>query len=136
MGSKGDEILNKLFETRDGGYLLVGTSNGGNSRDKNSAIGQNDFWVVKMRDTTKPEKPKTTIEALPNPVEDFTNIIVNFDYSEGTASLFDINGRLIQEEKITGSHTIPLRFGNLPTGVYIVNIKTNTNEESIKVIKK
>ena len=136
VGSKGDEILNKLFETRDGGYLLVGTSNGGNSRDKNSAIGQNDFWVVKLRDTSKPEKPKTTIEALPNPVEDFTNIIVNFDYTEGTASLFDINGRLIQEEKITGSHTIPLRFGNLPMGVYIVNIKTNTNEESIKVIKK
>lgn len=136
VGSKGDEILSKLFETRDGGFLLAGTSNGGNSRDKNSAIGQNDFWVVKMRDTTKPEKPKTSIEALPNPVEDFTNIIVNFDYSEGTASLFDINGRLIEEEKITGNHTIPLRLGNLPMGVYIVNIKTNTNEESIKVIKK
>lgn len=136
IGSKGDEILNKLFETRDGGYLLAGTSNGGNSRDKNSAIGGSDFWVVKLKDLTKPEKAKTTIEALPNPVENFTNIIVNFDYSNGTASLFDLNGRLLQEQKISGSHTIPFQLGNLPSGVYIVNIKTNTNEESIKIIKK
>jgi hypothetical protein len=69
-------------------------------------------------------------------VENFTNIVVNFDYTMGTATLYDLNGRLLKQEAITGNHTIPLELGNLPTGIYIVNIKTNTNEESIKLIKK
>ncbi|MDI9308636.1 MAG: T9SS type A sorting domain-containing protein [Limnohabitans sp.] len=136
VGSKNDEILTKLLETRDGGYLMAGTSFGGASRDKNNAMGGSDFWVVKLKDKSKPEKEKITIEALPNPIENFTNIIINFDYTEGTATLYDINGRRIQEEKITGLHTIPLSFSNLPTGIYIVSINTNTNNESIKVIKK
>lgn len=43
VGSKGDEVLKKLFETRDGGYLLAGTSNGEKSRDKAANIGGSDF---------------------------------------------------------------------------------------------
>lgn len=136
VGSKGEDVLKKLIETRDGGYLLAGTSNGGNSRDKSSGIGGTDFWVVKLKDTAKPEKLKTTIEALPNPVESFTNIVVNFDYTEGTATLYDLNGRRLQSQKITGSHTIPMQLNGMPAGVYIVSIQTNTQEESIKVIKK
>ena len=50
VGSKGDEVLRKLLETRDGGYLLAGTSNGSISRDKKTAKGGNDFWVVKLKD--------------------------------------------------------------------------------------
>ena len=34
VGSKGDEVLKRLLETRDGGYLLAGTSNGTASKDK------------------------------------------------------------------------------------------------------
>ena len=49
----GDEVLKKLFEMRDGGYLLAGTSNGTISRDKNSMKGGNDFWIVKLKDKDK-----------------------------------------------------------------------------------
>lgn len=136
IGSQGDEVLTKLFEARDGSFLLAGTSNGGNSRDKNSAIGGKDFWVVKLKDMSKPEKVKVNLETFPNPAETFTNVVINFDYSEGLAKLIDINGRIIQEQKITGSHTIPVDLTNLSSGVYIINVVTNTNEESIKVIKK
>jgi len=45
VGSNGEDLLKKAIETRDGGYLLAGTSNAKASGDKNSAIGQNDFGL-------------------------------------------------------------------------------------------
>lgn len=135
VGSNGEDILKKAVETRDGGYLLAGTSKGKVSRDKNTNQGSNDFWVVKLKDKDKPEKPKTSIEAVPNPTETFTNIIVGFEYDNGTLSLYDLSGRQLQQFKIK-DRTIPLDLSKYPEGIYIVEIRTNTFTESIKVIKK
>ncbi|MFB9097431.1 T9SS type A sorting domain-containing protein, partial [Flavobacterium jumunjinense] len=136
VGSKGDEVMKKLLETRDGGYLLAGTSNGKVSRDKNSTKGGDDFWVVKLRDKEKEEKTKITVEAVPNPAKSFTNVIVNFDYDKGTATLYDLNGRSLQTTEINGEHTVPMEVDTLPQGIYLVEIRTNTQHGSVKVIKK
>lgn len=136
FGSKGDEVLRKLFETRDGGYLLAGTSNGAVSRDKNTAKGGNDFWVVKLKDEDKKEKERISLEAVPNPAEYFTNVIVNFEYKNGSAILCDLNGRILQTTKIAGERTVPVDLSGLPRGIYIIEIKTNTHNGGIKVIKK
>jgi hypothetical protein len=136
VGSKGEEVLKKLIETRDGGYLLAGTSIGDASRDKKSSKGGSDFWVVKLKDKDKPEKPKVTVEALPNPVVTFTNAIINYEYTDGTATLYDLNGRQLQQIKISGERTVPIDLGNLPSGIYIINIDTNVEQNGIKVIKQ
>lgn len=136
VGSKGDEVMKKLLETRDGGYLLTGTSNGSVSRDKNSAKGGNDFWVVKLKDKDKKEKERISLEAIPNPTDSFTNVIVNFEYDNGTASLYDLNGRMINTTKITGERTVPIDLSGLQRGVYVVEIRTNTHKGGVKVIKK
>jgi len=135
VGSKGDEVMKKLFETRDGGYLLTGTSNGGISRDKNTAKGGNDFWVVKMRDNTKPPKGRISLEAIPNPASSYTNVIVNFEYTYGTASLYDLSGRNLQSFKINGERTVPMNLSNYPQGIYVVEINTDTEKGGVKVIK-
>lgn len=136
VGSKGDEILKKLFETRDGGYILAGTSIGNASRDKNTAIGGSDFWVVKLRDNEKKIEEKEKIEAIPNPAISFTNVIVTYDYQKGTATLFDLSGRSMQTIKLTGEKTIPVDLSNLPQGIYLIEIKTNVSTDGVKVIKK
>ena len=136
VGSKGTDILKRLIEARDGGYLLAGTSKSEQSRDKGSSIGGNDFWVVKLKDKTKKEKTKVAIEAYPNPAESFTNTLVNYDYNDGWAILYDLNGRQLQKIELHGEHTIPIQLGNIPSGVYIINIKTNNGENSVKIIKK
>ena len=141
VGSKGEEVLKKLIETRDGGYLLAGTSltpaqGLKNSRDKNSGIGGSDFWVVKLKDNAKLEKEKIMVETFPNPAISFTNTVVNFDYTEGTVTLYDLNGRSLQSIPITGERTIPLQVSNLPQGIYLIEIKTNTQNGSVKMIKK
>lgn len=136
FGSKGEEVMKKMLETRDGGYLLTGTSNGKVSKDKNNAIGGNDFWVVKLKDKTKPEKEKLPIEAFPNPALTYTNVIIGFDYTYGTANVYDLNGRQLQSHKLDGNRTLPIEMSSYPTGIYIVEIVTDKEKNSIKIIKK
>lgn len=134
VGSGGEDILRKLIETRDGGYLMAGTSNSNSSKDKNSNIGANDFWVVKLKDKTKADKIKASIEAMPNPATTYTNIIIGYDFKKGTASVVDISGRILQTISIT-NRTVPIDLSKYSEGIYIVNIKTDVKTESVKIIK-
>ncbi|WP_173970249.1 T9SS type A sorting domain-containing protein [Flavobacterium bizetiae] len=135
VGSAGEDILRKLVETRDGGYLMAGTSNSSASKDKNGSIGGNDFWVVKLKDKEKVEKVKSSIEAIPNPVTTFTNVIIGYDFKEGTATLVDMTGRILQEFAVT-SRTVPVNLSTYSEGIYIIKIKTDVKTESVKVIKR
>lgn len=135
VGSGGEDILRKLIETRDGGYLMAGTSNSGSSKDKNSNIGSNDFWVVKLKDKQKIEKVKASIEAIPNPANAYTNVIIGYDFTEGTATLIDMLGRNLQHFKIN-NRTVPVNLNGYAEGVYIVKIQTDVKTESVKIIKK
>ncbi|MBF4518714.1 T9SS type A sorting domain-containing protein [Flavobacterium sp. ANB] len=134
IGSAGEDILRKVIETRDGGYLMAGTSNSNSSKDKNSTIGSNDFWVVKLKDKAKIEKVKAGIEAIPNPASTYTNVIIGHDFKSGTATVVDISGRILQEFSIT-SRTVPVDLSRYSEGIYIINIKTDVKTESVKVIK-
>ena len=136
VGSKGDEVLKRLFETRDGGYILAGTSKGQISRDKNSNIGGSDFWIVKLKDKDKKEKDKQNIEAIPNPAITYTNAIVGYDYTKGIATLFDLSGRMISAVKLNGERTIPIDLTSLPQGIYLIEVKTDVSTDGVKVIKK
>ncbi len=135
-GSNGDEVLKKLFEMRDGGYLLAGTSNGSISRDKNSMKGGNDFWIVKLKDKEKKDKEKQNIEAIPNPALSYTNAIIGYEYKDGTVTLYDLNGRSLQTIKVEGERTVPVNLSGLPQGVYIIEVKTDVSKDGVKVIKK
>lgn len=134
VGSNGQDILKKAVETRDGGYLMAGTSKGKISNDRNSGIGANDFWIVKLRDKDKPKQDKKPVEAIPNPATDYTNVIIGYDYKKGTATLVDISGHVLQQFEIT-NRTVPIDLQGYPEGVYIVNIKTDVQNSGVKIIK-
>ena len=146
VGSKGDEVLRKLFETRDGGYIFAGTSifpsggvaesRGGSSNDRKSTMGGSDFWVVKLKDKEKGLKEKQKIEAVPNPALSYTNVIITYPYTNGTATLYDLNGRNLQSITITGEKTIPMDLSDLPQGIYLIEVKTDVSKDGVKVIKK
>lgn len=104
------------------------------SGDKSVGYGNTDFWVVKLRDRTKPTKEKALIEAVPNPATTFTNIIVGFEYTTGTATVVDLAGHTLASFAVS-SRTIPIDLSNYTEGIYIVNVTTNVGNESVKVIK-
>jgi len=143
VGSEGQDILKKVIETRDGGYLMAGTSktiltaDGGvkATGNKSSGKGGNDFWVVKLKDKIKPKEDKKPVEAIPNPAMDFTNVIVGYDFKKGKATVVDIAGHILQQFEIT-ERTVPIDLQGYPEGVYIVNIKTDVQSSGVKVIKQ
>lgn len=104
------------------------------SKDKFTSFGSNDFWVVKLKDKTKPKVIKSTIEAIPNPAASFTNVIIGYEFESGTATVVDLLGRILKKIDIT-SRTVPVDMSNYPDGVYVVNIKTNVQSDGVKVIK-
>jgi len=134
IGSDGEDILNDAIEMRGGSYLLAGTSNGKSSRDRNSNVGSSDFWLVKLDDKSKPKKEPLPIEAFPNPAVMYTNIIIGYDFSSGTATLVDISGHILQQFPIY-QRTVPINMQPYADGIYIVNIHTDVQDSGIKIIK-
>ncbi|TDP58621.1 T9SS type A sorting domain-containing protein [Flavobacterium dankookense] len=134
VGSDGEDILKKVIETRDGGYLMAGTSKGKISNDRNTSKGGNDFWVVKLKDKQKPKEKKEPIQAIPNPAVDFTNVIVGYEFEKGTATVVDLAGHVLQTFEIK-ERTVPIDLQGYPEGIYIVNIKTEKQSDGVKVIK-
>jgi hypothetical protein len=134
VGSSGEDVLRKLIETRDGSYILAGTSKGASSRDKNTNIGKHDFWVVKLKDKEKPKEKPKPVEAFPNPTDGYTNIIVGYEYKKGWATLYDLSGHQLQRFRIT-DRTIPINLSGLPEGIYLVQIGTDESTDSVKIIK-
>ena len=134
VGSDGDDMLKKAIETRDGGYILGGTSNGKASRDRNTSRGGNDFWVAKIKDKQKKKQERVYIEAFPNPTNQYSNVIIGYEYSQGTCSLYDLAGRRLQSFSIQGQ-TIPVNLATYPVGIYLVEIATNVQTNSVKLMK-
>jgi len=62
-------------------------------------------------------------------------VIVGYEYESGTATVVDLAGHTLQSFKITG-RTVPVDLSGYPQGVYIVNIKTNKQNDGVKIVKK
>jgi len=77
------------------------------------------------------------VMAYPNPTADFLTLEVkNFEPSTFQYQLYDINGKLLQSEKITGLHTkIDASF--LVPGIYFLKVtQENKDFKTFKIIKK
>ncbi|MFY8188389.1 MAG: T9SS type A sorting domain-containing protein [Flavobacterium sp.] len=143
VGSDGTDRLHKTIITRDGGYLLAGTSDGGRSKQKSSESMATDFWVVKLKDEEKHEVERANgLEAFPNPASNFVNVIISFEYESGSTTLYNIQGTVLQKFNIT-DRTIPFDLSNYPAGVYIAEVnalvlvegKPENRRETIKIMK-
>jgi hypothetical protein len=109
-------------------YRLKLVDNSGNY--KNSA-------TVKIRLNSK----GFIVEASPNPFQDQLRINVETSLQEiATISLKDLSGRkLLQTESLLrkGNNAIPISsLNNIPAGVYFLTITTDTQQETVKVVKK
>lgn len=137
VSSKGIDFMTRAIQTRDGGYLFAGTSNGVKSQEKKVNNGKNDFWLVKMEKGTKKkeEHKRDIIEVYPNPTKGETNIVITFDYNKGSLQVFDLSGRLLLSKDIT-YQTEVIDFSKFAQGVYIISVKTDKGEASEKVIRK
>ena len=77
------------------------------------------------------------MSVYPNPTTNYLQLEVkNMDFSYLSYQLFDLNGRLIANQKITSeTSTIPME--QLPTAVFLLKVVDNNKEiKTFKIIKK
>lgn len=89
--------------------------------------------VIKVTDTGIDELSGNAIRFAPNPVIDGFSV-KNFTGS-GTLTLSDINGRQLLQQTVDSESFIPV--ANLPKGIYIVKLTTETQGIKMgKIVKK
>lgn len=81
-----------------------------------------------------PQHPENNnlAEIWPNPASDYINILV-FDEFESTVAVYSNNGRLLKKTK-TYAKITTLPVGDLPKGIYIIQIASGNNILSEKLI--
>jgi hypothetical protein len=77
-----------------------------------------------------------TVSAYPNPTTDYLTLEVKeFDLSNLSLQLYDMNGKLLQSEKITGNQTSIVMNNLVPATYFIKVIQDNKEVKTFKVIK-
>ncbi len=131
IGTRCKEVLQKIIATRDGGYVLVGSS------IKHTAKGDadSDFLIVKIADKDKPLHEKLPLEAIPNPALSYTKAVIGKDYEKGRLQLLDLNGKVLRSMDLTGERIIPVNMNGYPAGIYIIHVTADKTENSVKVLR-
>jgi len=92
-------------------------------------------------DFTEQDRIPLNAKVIPNPINDKLNLSIEFRGNDHLIiELFDNLGRLLKilkkddiSDAITKNYTFDFSY---PSGIYFVNLHTNTGRQSIKVIKK
>ncbi|NCA80989.1 MAG: T9SS type A sorting domain-containing protein [Sphingobacteriia bacterium] len=77
-----------------------------------------------------------SVSAYPNPTNDYLILdIPDFHLFPFTFSLYDMNGKLLQSEKITGNQTSIVMSNLLPATYFVKVIQGNKEVKTFKIIK-
>ena len=132
VGSLRKDVLQKIIETRDGGYVLVGSQMTTTGKgDANS-----DYYLVKIGDKDKPLHEKLPLEAVPNPVLTYTKVVIGKEYEKGYLRVVDLNGKILQTMQLSGNRIIPVNLQSYPASIYIINVIADKTQNSVKILKK
>lgn len=133
FNTKSDDFLRKSYIEQDNSIIFLGTSKG-NNKLKNSLIGRNDMWILKLKNI-EDNVIENPLIAYPNPVINKTKVKVDYNYVSGFSNLYDINGRSLETKILNGEKEINFDLTGFSSGIYIIEIKTNFYNHSIKIIK-
>jgi len=76
-----------------------------------------------------------SVTAYPNPTADYLTLSINeFVISNLSYQLYDMNGQLLQNEKITGNQTSIVMSNLVPASYFVKVIKGNNEVKTFKII--
>lgn len=137
IGGDGVDYLESTVLTRDGGYVLAGSSTSNAGKDKDSkANGREDYWIVKLLDDKNKDAVKIEmLEVYPNPSTHYVNVLVNADFTEADLQIYDMLGSVVIQSKLVNRLT-PLNIRQLKTGSYVLKVTIENQVFTKKIIKK
>jgi len=71
-----------------------------------------------------------SITVYPNPVKE--QLYINSENTIELVTIYDINGRVLQENKNTSTISV----NNLTNGLYFVTVRSNKGQRTIKIVKE
>lgn len=99
-------------------------------------------WIGEIN-VTNIESPKTkNIETnvYPNPFNNYFNVeLFGIEKCNVIAKIYDLSGKLLYQEsfgQIKGNTNLSIHIGNLPKGMYILNIDAGTEKISKKIVRQ
>jgi len=76
------------------------------------------------------------LTVFPNPTTDYLTLSIGeFDISNLSYQLYDMNGKLLQNEKITGNQTSIVMSNLVPANYFVKVIQGNKEVKTFKIIK-
>ena len=99
-------------------------------------------WQLEVDNSNAIPKNFEILSLFPNPFNGTLNISFAVDQKENShISIYDMKGRLVEKFAVNDSPQNLIKWntknnssGNIPTGVYIVSLKTNTGVTTKKVL--
>ena len=105
----------------------------------NGSVAQGVQQAYKISVITAIEQAKginLSVTAYPNPTTDYLTLEVkDFELSTLSFQLYDINGKLLQSEKITGNQTSIVMSNLAPASYFVKVIQGNKEVKTFKIIK-
>lgn len=105
----------------------------------NGSVAQGVQQAYEIKDVTAIEEAKginLSISAYPNPANDYLTLsITEFELSNLSYQLYDINGKLLQSEKIMGNPTSIVMSNLVPATYFLKVIQGNREVKTFQIIK-
>ena len=81
------------------------------------------------------EKKNADITISPNPFDN--ELYINFNYENANYKIFiyNLQGIKVKEKNVKHNKTIKISLFNIPSGIYLINIKGQDNSTNYKIIK-
>jgi len=89
--------------------------------------------VLQATATTAPQ-PQQQAKVYPNPANNYITVALK-DIQQSTITLNNLQGQLIKKEN-TNSNLTTIDISELPAGMYLLSITTETGTEYVKVVKQ
>ena len=114
---------------------LAYTTNTGTNGSVSEGV-QQPFEISVVTGIEEAKGINLSVTAYPNPTTDYLTLsIADFDASKLSYQLYDMNGKLLQNEKITGNQTSIVMSNLVPATYFVKVIQGNKEFKTFKIIK-
>ena len=114
---------------------LAYTTNTGTNGSVSEGV-QQPFEISVVTGLEEAKGINLSVTAYPNPTTDYLTLSISeFEISNLTYQLYDISGKLLQSEKITGNQTSIVMSNLVPATYFVKVIQGNKEFKTFKIIK-
>ena len=114
---------------------LAYTTNTGTNGSVSEGV-QQPFEISVVTGIEEAKGINLSVSAYPNPTTDYLTLSIGeFDISNLSYQLYDMNGKLLQNEKITGNQTSIVMSNLVPANYFVKVIQGNKEVKTFKIIK-